>query len=117
MDVIYGKGTNPLRAGMVGHPGEYPWSSYRCSAQGECSDVVTPHGAYLELGNTLPERFAIYRSLFESALGAEQVHQIRSATNGNYALGSERFREEVERTLGRRVAPGRPGRPKQVSPG
>ncbi|MBA1148595.1 transposase [Ectothiorhodospiraceae bacterium WFHF3C12] len=105
---------NPVRAGMVEHPAEYPWSSYRCSARGESSDVLTPHSAYLELGNTMPERLTAYRSLFEDALGTEVVHEIRSATNGNYALGSERFREEVERTLGRRVAPGRPGRPKKA---
>ena len=26
---------NPVRAGMVGHPAEYPWSSYRHNALGE----------------------------------------------------------------------------------
>ena len=28
---------NPVRAGMVDHPGHYPWSSYRHNAMGEPS--------------------------------------------------------------------------------
>jgi putative transposase len=28
---------NPVRAGMVAHPGEYRWSSYRANAQGEAA--------------------------------------------------------------------------------
>jgi putative transposase len=39
------------------------------------------------------------------------LDEIRGATNGNYALGNERFRVEVEMTLQRRAAPGKPGRP------
>ncbi len=26
---------NPVRTGMVEHPADYPWSSYRCNAHGE----------------------------------------------------------------------------------
>ncbi len=34
-----------------------------------------------------------------------------AATNGNYALGSERFQREIEVTLGRRARRGQAGRP------
>lgn len=34
---------NPVRAGMVEHPAEYPWSSYRANAQGERNVVIMPH--------------------------------------------------------------------------
>lgn len=32
---------NPVRAGMVEYPTEYPWRSYRVNAQGEYSDLIT----------------------------------------------------------------------------
>lgn len=52
------------------------------------------------------------RQLFD-ALDEEVVGQIRSATNGNYALGNERFQREVEVALGRRVKRGQSGRPRK----
>ena len=41
---------NPVRAGMVAHPAEYRWSSYRANAQGEADPVLTPHDLYEALG-------------------------------------------------------------------
>ena len=38
---------NPVEAGMVRDPGEYPWSSYRTHAFGEPSTWLTPHPLYL----------------------------------------------------------------------
>ena len=37
---------NPVRAGMVEHPGEYRWSSYRCNAQGSANALIRPHPLY-----------------------------------------------------------------------
>ncbi|MCD7081643.1 transposase, partial [Pseudomonas sp. MAFF 311095] len=31
---------NPVRAGMVAHPGDYRWTSYRANAQGEASSFL-----------------------------------------------------------------------------
>lgn len=42
---------NPVRAGMVGHPAEYRWSSYRANAQGESDPLVVPHSLYAALGS------------------------------------------------------------------
>jgi putative transposase len=41
----------------------------------------------------------------------ERINEIRLATNGNYALGNERFKKEIEQALKRRATPGRSGRP------
>lgn len=41
---------NPIRAGMVEHPAEYRWSSYRTNAQGEPSVVGCPHPPYSSVG-------------------------------------------------------------------
>jgi len=59
---------NPVRAGMVAHPADYPWSSYRANAQGDEDVLVTPHEIYLGLGVTEASRLAAYRALFRSEL-------------------------------------------------
>ncbi len=102
---------NPVRAGMVAHPAEYRWSSYRTNAQGEADALLTPHGLYLALGNDVGSRHTSYRELFRHELEPGVADQIRSATNGNFALGDTRFIADVERMLGRRVTRGKPGRP------
>jgi putative transposase len=104
---------NPVRAGMVEHPGEYRWSSYRANAQGEPSSVVSAHESYRALGPDDQERQAAYRELFRYQLDPGLVDEIRKATNGNFALGSSRFQEEVAKALGCRVVRGRSGRPKK----
>lgn len=102
--------SNPVRAGMVSRPDEYPWSSYGFNALGEDASWITPHAEYLRLGSSAAERSVQYRALFEVDVDARAI---RDATNGNHALGSKSFVDELEKTLGRRVTPGRPGRPAQ----
>ncbi len=41
------------------------------------------------------------------------MEEIRKATNGNFALGNERFQKEIAAALGRRVSPGKSGRPRK----
>lgn len=102
---------NPVRANMVEHPAEYRWSSYRVNAQNERSDLVSAHEVYRALGPS-PERQAeAYRELFRYQLDPGIVDEIRSATNGNYALGSSRFQAQVATALNRRVVRGKAGRP------
>ena len=101
---------NPVRAGMVDHPRDYRWSSHRANAQGKVESLILPHDEYLKLGNGDLERQSAYRELFRAHMDAERVAEIRKATNGNYALGNDRFKQEVEDMLKRRVTPGRSGR-------
>jgi putative transposase len=103
---------NPVRAAMVEHPAHYRWSSYRTNAQGEASAFLKPHALYASLGITTEKRQAAYRELFRYHLDPGLVDQLRSATNGNYALGSERFLQEMAVALGRRVIRGKAGRPR-----
>ena len=94
---------NPVRAGMVAHPGEYPWSSYRVNGQGEASGLIAPHALYTSLGLDGEARQAAYRDLFRNELEPAVVDSIRQATNGNFALGDTRFAAQVEAALGRRA--------------
>lgn len=102
---------NPVRATMVRHPAEYRWSSYRQNAEGVKDALVTPQTEYLRLGSRDDERRSAYRDLFKSHIDSKRLGEIREATNGNYALGSDRFKTQIEQALKRRVTPGRSGRP------
>ena len=102
---------NPVRAKMVDHPADYQWSSYRTNAQGERNKLLSPHFMYEKLGLTDATRQENYRELFRYDLEPGLVDEIRKATNGNFVLGNDRFKEEISKTLGRRVIPGKAGRP------
>jgi putative transposase len=95
---------------MMRHPREYRWSSYRTNAEGKVDELVSPHEEYRRLGRNLRERREAYRALFKVPLDEALVERIREATNGNYALGDQRFQVEVERALGRRATRGKAGR-------
>jgi len=102
---------NPVRAGMVIRPQDYRWTSYHANALGKPSRIIKPHEEYLRLGGDNETRQIAYRALFKAHLDEEMVGQIRSATNGNYALGGERFQKEIAAMLGRRAGRGQSGRP------
>ncbi|NTV11967.1 MAG: transposase [Zoogloea sp.] len=106
---------NPVRAGMVEHPAEYRWSSYRANAQGEENALLTPHPLFLALGKDSSERQPAYRELFRTELEPGLLDAIRQATNGNYALGDGRFGDQVAQALGRRALPGKAGRPRRLA--
>lgn len=105
---------NPVRAGIVEHPADYRWSSYRANAQGEDDPLINSHEVYDALGPDATSRQSAYRELFRHELEPRLVDEIRRATNGNFALGSALFAEQIGAALGRRVTPGKPGRPRKV---
>ena len=102
---------NPVRAAMVAHPADYPWSSYRENAQGEPNVLLAPHPLFRALGTDDSQRQAAYRELFREQLDAGLVDEIRASTKGGYVLGGERFQREVATVLGRRTWRARAGRP------
>jgi len=102
---------NPVRAGMVRSPGDYPWSSFRSNAFGEPSLFLVTHPIFDELAPTPECRRETYRELFKRSLTREELRTIRSALTSGTALGSKEFVERMEAALGRRVTKGRLGRP------
>lgn len=77
---------NPVRAGIVRHPADYPWSSYRANADGRGDRLVQIHGTYAALGRDPAVRRAAYRELVGQALGAQMIDNIRSAIGNGRAL-------------------------------
>jgi putative transposase len=89
---------NPVRAGLVQHPREYAWSSYRVNAEGIAKAMITPHDEYLRLGTTDDARKQVYRDLIASGMQDEQLAEIRLSTNGGHALGDDSFRRAMAGT-------------------
>jgi putative transposase len=94
---------NPVRAGLVARPEDWPWSSARAHlGQGgdgltvlqPMHDRIDDWGAYLDLGLAKPERDAI-----------------RAAEGACRPLGGSAFLDRVAAALGRDVRPPRRGRP------
>ncbi len=96
---------NPVRANMVEDPGEYSWSSYPTNALGKDSELCSPHPVYLKLGKRKDTRMKNYQLLFRAHVEDDLLAEIRSGLNKGMVLGSDQFKEEVEKLTGRRVKP------------
>ena len=107
---------NPVRADIVAHPRDYPWSSYAFNAQGDTGKNtywLTPQQEYLRLGRSAFARQSAYRQLFRAALSGEDLNAIRESTHKGWALGGERFRRKIEALGQRRAASKGVGRPQK----
>ncbi|MFC1537183.1 transposase [Pseudomonadota bacterium] len=103
---------NPVRAGMVNHPGEYRWSSYHANAEGVSDSLLTPHNQYLALGHSGAEQTDCYRELFKAHVEEKVMSGIRAAWQTGTPLGNDRFREEIEKVLNQKIGHNHRGRPK-----
>jgi len=99
---------NPVRASMVLHPADYPWSSYSCNALGADNALITPHSEYISLSTISKNRQLVYRGLFEQNIDSRTIEEIRAATNKAWVLGSEYFKAQIEQKTGR------PSQPRKV---
>ena len=96
---------NPVRAHMVEHPAEYPWSSYHKNALGKPIKLITPHVCYLSLAKTDKTRQKRYTALFERDIPDYTLKEIRDAVNKAWVLGGDGFKAQIEKQAGRRVSP------------
>jgi putative transposase len=106
---------NPVRAGLVAHPSEYAWSSYARNALGEAgvnADWMTSHAVYRRLARSAEDRQSAYRSLFKSAISKHDLVQIRDCTHKGWALGSDKFKAQMEKLTQRPVVSKGVGRPR-----
>lgn len=104
---------NPVRAGMVRHPAEYGWSSYRHNAMDLSEYPIRPHEQWLALGCNGADRRARYQALVAEGLGDNHLEEFRFATRKGLPAGTARFKTEIEEALARRLGNGRRGRPKK----
>lgn len=96
---------NPVRAGMVNHPEDYPWSSYHHNAYGKKDTLISEHYLYLALDSSVAARYRAYRQLFATDIDNKSVNSIRECTHKGWVLGNDRFKELVGEQLNTRVTP------------
>ena len=106
---------NPVRTGLVDQPGNYYWSSYGANAREAASEIELQHCLHVQEGQTPMERQAANHTLSYDGLSPAIVDTIRKATNSNSFFGDDSFRKEIEKITGRRIVPGKRGRPVKQS--
>ncbi|MCB1020414.1 MAG: transposase [Bryobacterales bacterium] len=100
---------NPVRAGLVGRPAQYPWSSAVAHVADAAADPLVDDRAWSELG--LGGDWA--QRLEVEAAGVRNA-ALRQATFSGLPFGDAGFIEEMERRLERRPHPNPPGRPRKA---
>jgi putative transposase len=100
---------NPLAAGLVATPWDFPWSSARWYAMGEPDALVAENPYYLELSPAIERRRQLWR---EFLLGEDPREE--AVRRGDWAVGDDRFRRRALQELGRPAPRGR-GRPRKAA--
>jgi putative transposase len=103
---------NPVRAAMVLHPADYPWSSYRTHAYGDKSELLSAHSLYLSMGSTGDERQLRYRRFISGGSAEAELLAIRGATCAGVPLASPQFLAQLPSECQLTARP--MGRPKKV---
>ena len=99
---------NPVRAGMVHHPGEYRWSSARAHLAGRDDALV--------VAAPLLARVPDWSRFLGTPPDADLAEQVRKHASTGRPLGSDSFIDELEKRLNRSLRKGKPGRVPQALP-
>jgi len=105
---------NPVRAGLVGQAGDYPWSSYGHYTGLRSDKLITPHPLVWELGNTPFAREAAYAELVQGGLNPVQQAALTDSVLRGWALGEPDFVAELQKRTQRRLAKISAGRPVSI---
>lgn len=94
---------NPVRAGMVRHPADYAWSSFRANAFGLACPFLSEHLVMRALHDDPVERRLAYREIFDAPQPERELTMFRTAIKCGLAAGAEDFIERVAIASGRRA--------------
>ncbi|MDX6752636.1 transposase [Geminicoccaceae bacterium 1502E] len=97
---------NPVRAGLTETPQGWPWGSARARLQGAADGLTASASLEALIGD-----WAVFLALEPAAATMEAL---RAAERSGRPLGSLAFIEALEHSLGRRLRPHSPGRPRKV---
>ena len=102
---------NPVRAGLVSDPRDYPWSSHGHHVGLRPDRLITPHPLFWALGNTPFAREAAYAELTAAGISQDQQDALTRSALSGWALGDEKFVADLQKRTERRVQKNQPGRP------
>jgi putative transposase len=102
---------NPVRAGLVAQPQDYPWSGYGYYAGLRSDKLIVPHPMYWALGNTPFAREVAYVELVHAGVSQEQQTSLTQSALSGWALGDDGFVADLQKKTVRRVAKATLGRP------
>lgn len=105
---------NPVRAGLVAHPRDYPWSSYGHYSGQRMDKRITPHPLVWALGNTPFAREAAYADMVQTGISLVQQTALTDSALSGWALGEPDFVAELQKRTERRVVKSSAGRPVSV---
>lgn len=105
----------PVRAGLVAHAADYPWSSAPHHAGRKLASLVQEHPGFWLLGNTPFEREVKHGQLMEHALTLQETNMIEQSALHGWALGPAAFVQQLAPDATRRLAPLRRGRPPKAA--
>lgn len=79
----------PVRAGMVLHPQDYRWSSYRFHAEGERNRIIQDHALYSALGPSGARRRNAYQALFQQPVELDTLARLYATRQGGRVPGND----------------------------
>ncbi len=100
---------NPVRAGMVAHPDQYHWSSFRARKFGVGNEWLDRHECYMALGESERARRDRYMRFVEQDIDDNEITLIRTSLQRGQLTGDTRFIDQVEQITGRRIVHRGPG--------
>jgi len=101
---------NPVEAGLLTEPWQYPWSSAAAYALGEPNPLLADNGEYLALAAEPARRQALWQQFLLETDPREEVVRC-----GEWAIGDDDFRLRALLHQGR-AGPRRRGRPRKQLP-
>lgn len=93
---------NPVRAGIVSQPEEYPFSSYRSKIGFDEKKWLDFDPMYMLMGETNEQRCKKYREWFQESIPQDEWDMIRKSIKRNWPYGGNRFKKDMEIMLGRK---------------
>jgi putative transposase len=96
---------NPVKAGLVSIPEQYPWSSARAHIKGENDDLVQV--------KPLLRMVANWQQFLSCDVPDEEYELLQQHERTGRPLGSKSFIERLENELSRNLTPQKGGRPKK----
>jgi len=96
---------SPVRERLVKQAHEYNWSSTTHNMGITNNSFITPHEAYVKLGQSDLKRHEAYRSLIKLPLPGNETTYILNAINGGWVMGGHEYSKLIEELSQRRAQP------------